>query len=61
MKEFKHYTDNDIPVINPAPANYPFMGGKHDDITVTVAQVFKDAGAEDTRRQLAAQDKYFTE
>lgn len=37
MKEFKLYIDNDIPVVNPPPPGFNFIGGKHDDITVTVA------------------------
>lgn len=37
MKEFKHYVDNDIPVVNKPPPGYDFIGGKADDITVTVA------------------------
>ena len=61
MKEFKYYTDNKIPLMNPAPEGFKFLGGKHDDITITVAQLFKDLGADDERRQLAASDKYFTE
>ena len=53
------YKDNDLPVINKPPAGFKFLGGKEDDITVTVAQVFKDVGADDPRRQLSANDKYF--
>ena len=36
------------------------MGGKEDDITVTVAQVFKnDRGPEDPRLKLAENDTFF--
>ena len=59
MKEFKHYKDTGIPVMNPAPENFPFIGGKHDDITVTVAQVFLDRGPDDPHRKLMENDKYF--
>ena len=59
MKEFKHFKDVGIPVMNQPPENFPYMGGKADDITVTVAQIFTDKGADDPRRQLAAQDTYF--
>ena len=50
MKEFKHYYDEGIPVVNAAPENFNYIGGKHDDITVTLAQVFTDKGPEDPRR-----------
>ena len=60
MKEFKYYIDNGIFVVNKPPPDYPFLGGKQDDITVTVAQVFKDQGPDDPRRTLAESDQYFT-
>jgi len=60
MREYKWYTENNIPLMNPPPKDFKFIGGKQDDITMTVAQVFK-GGPDDTRRQLAANDKYFTE
>lgn len=60
MKELKWYIDNDIPLARPQPANLRFIGGKQDDITVTLAQVFRnDHGANDYRRWLARLDPYF--
>jgi len=43
------------------PEGFSFMGGKRDDITVTVAQIFADTGANDKLRSLAARDMYFPE
>ena len=40
MKELKWYVDNGIDIMKPMPPNFPFIGGKEDDITVTVAQIF---------------------
>ena len=37
MKEFMFYKDNNLPVINKPPEGFKFLGGKEDDITVTVA------------------------
>jgi len=37
------------------------LGGKHDDITITVAQIFRNRGQDDPRRRLAEQDTYFKE
>ena len=37
MKEFKLYKDTGIPVMNPAPEGFNFIGGKADDITITLA------------------------
>lgn len=50
MKDFKYHFDNGIPLINYPPPGYSFIGGKADDITVLVAQVFADAGPDDPRR-----------
>ena len=36
------------------------MGGKHDDVTVTVAQIFKEAEGE-TRKGIADADEHFKE
>ena len=47
--------------MNPAPANFNYIGGKADDITVTVAQVFLDKGPDDPRRSLSANDLYWPE
>ena len=60
MAEFKHYEDSGIPVLYPAEEGYDFIGGKHDDITITLAQVFSDNGPDDPHRQLAANDTFFT-
>ena len=40
MKEYQYYVEHAIPVASEPPEDYEFIGGKHDDITVTVAQVF---------------------
>ena len=68
MKEFKWYYDNDAELkkegkglVNQPPAGYPFVGGKADDITITLAQVFTDKGPDDSRRQLSSNDTYFAE
>jgi len=62
MKEYKWYWDNDITLLRPAYEDYPFIGGKEDDITITVAQIFRDdRGADDPRKQLAMRDTFFTE
>ena len=62
MKEFKYYYDNDIPLSRELhPDELDFMGGKEDDITITLSQVFKDAGPLDPRRKLSANDTFFTE
>lgn len=50
MKELKHYVDNDIPLVKRPPEGFAFTGGKADDITVIVGQVFADAGPDDPRR-----------
>ena len=57
-KEFKIAVDagEEIPNGNPEPG-YPFLGGKHDDITVTVAQIFKTEDGE--RKGTAAKDTHF--
>ena len=44
--------------MNPASPGFNYIGGKADDITVTVAQVFLDKGPDDPRRSLAANDLY---
>lgn len=44
MKEFKWFVDTGKELVRPVPEGYKFIGGKADDITVTVAQVFTDAG-----------------
>ena len=59
MKEFKHYADVGIPLMNPAPEGFNYVGGKADDITVTLAQVFLDKGSEDSRRNLSENDYYY--
>ena len=59
MKEYKYYWENGIELVNDPPPNFDFIGGKADDITVTVAQVFADKGADDPRRHLSEDDKYF--
>ena len=62
MKEFKYHYDNGLELVNKPPAGFKFLGGKADDITVTVAQVFADtAGEDDPRRSLAANDTYFSD
>ena len=46
------------------PAGYDFMGGKEDDVTVTVAQIFAvddKLGAKDPMRSLAKSDPYLKE
>ena len=58
-KEYKYAADNNLELPKGVPTNYTFIGGKQDDITVTVAQVFKDRGADDRRRSLSARDTYF--
>ena len=60
MKEFKKFKDVGIPVMQPPPDDFSFIGGKQDDITVTLAQVFKDRGQDDPRRNLMAEDTYFS-
>ena len=43
---------------------YNFVGGKEDDVTVTVAQIFQNdskPGEVDAMRSLAKDDKYFKE
>ena len=37
-------------MVNPPPEGFDFVGGKQDDISVTVAQVFVDRGPEDPLR-----------
>lgn len=37
MVDFKYHTDHHIPLVNPAPEGFNFIGGKMDDITITVA------------------------
>ena len=59
MREFQWYVDNEVPVTNEPEPEYEFIGGKHDDITITVAQVFESVPEDDPKRQLAANDKYF--
>ena len=49
MKEYMFYKYNKLPMGNKPPEGFKFLGGKEDDITVTVAQVFKDVGADDPR------------
>ena len=61
MKDWKYHADNGIPLVNYPPKGYNFLGGKADDITVVVGQVFTDAGPDDPRRYLAEQDTYFSE
>ena len=62
MKEFKYYYDNGLELVNKPPPGFKFLGGKADDITVTVAQVFADTGdMDDPRRSLAESDTYFVE
>jgi len=53
MKDWKYHADNGIPLVNYPPKGYNFLGGKADDITVVVGQVFTDAGPDDPRRYLA--------
>ena len=43
------------------PPGYDFLGGKQDDITVTVAQIFKDKGENDPNRKIAEKDTHFKE
>jgi len=50
MKELKHYVDNGLPLVKSPPKGFKFVGGKADDITVTVGQVFADRGPDDPRR-----------
>ena len=40
QKEFRHVFERGGPIEVYPPADYAFMGGKPDDITVTVAQIF---------------------
>jgi len=65
MQEFKWYKDNDIPLNNGNPPDsHPFLGGKEDDITITLAQVFKEKEAGDVpdpRKKLAERDTFFPE
>ena len=58
MKEYQLYHETGIPLLNPAPANFDYIGGKADDITVTLAQVFLDKGPDDPRRSLATNDLF---
>ena len=37
MRELKWYKDNNIRLVNNLPDNFPFVGGKEDDITITLA------------------------
>ena len=50
MRELKLYVDNQIPMTWDPPREMELMGGKEDDITVMVAQVFMDRGEDDPRR-----------
>ena len=60
MREFKWYADNKIPLNNQPPEGFPFIGGKQDDITVTLAQVFRDnRGDDDPRKTLAERDTFY--
>jgi len=61
MKELKLYIDNDMPLTWDPPSDMEYNGGKHDDITVTVAQVFKERAKDDPRHSLAANDKFFSD
>ena len=40
MKDLKNFTESGIPTNSRLPRDFDFVGGKHDDITVTVAQIF---------------------
>ena len=42
MKEFKESQKSGQKLMHPVPEDYKFIGGKPDDITVTVAQIFTD-------------------
>ena len=59
MKEYKWFKDNGKMLVNQPPPGFPFVGGKADDITITVAQIFEDKGVNDPRRSLSADDKFF--
>lgn len=61
MKEYKEIMEKGEKVLKPPPKDYKFVGGKADDITVTVAQIFTDEGKDDPRRYLAADDTFFKE
>ena len=37
MSEYKYYVENNVPIVSYPPEDFVFEGGKHDDITVTVA------------------------
>ena len=41
------------------PPGYNFLGGKEDDITVTVAQVFADKPKNEQMKDHAKKDKFF--
>jgi len=61
MKEFKWYNDSGMKLMHPVSEGFKFLGGKADDITVTVAQIFTDEGKNDPRRHLSANDTYYKE
>ena len=68
MAEFKWYYENNEELkkvgrglVQSVPPGHKFIGGKADDITITVAQVFTDMGPDDERRQLSENDTYFPE
>ena len=55
MKDLKNFTESGIPTNSQLPRHFDFVGGKHDDITVTIAQIF----ASSEYRDLSANDTYF--
>lgn len=61
VKEYKYYFDHQITLTSQPIDEYDFIGGKHDDITVTLAQVFVDRGPKDPRRHLSERDHFFSE
>ena len=60
---WKEAFENGEDLPNPPPPGYSFIGGKQDDITVTVAQVFitdpQKRKEDDPLRKLAQDDPYF--
>ena len=59
MTEWKKASDEGKPMGTKPPPGFNFLGGKEDDITVTVAQVFADNAKNEQMKDHAKKDKYF--
>lgn len=63
-KQWKLAVDQGLDMPQYPPLGYNFVGGKEDDVTVTVAQIFaidNSLGLSDPMRSLAKDDVYFKE